>query len=332
MAEQNHNLKVGIVIPCYNVAQTIKALIQKIPANVDNIICVNDASTDNTLQILNQIEVDNSAVEVLSNENNLGVGGAVIAGYRLALARNIDVIVKLDGDGQMNPDFIPLLVDPIIQGKSDYTKGNRFFDVESIKPMPLVRIIGNAGLSFFSKLSTGYWSLFDPTNGFTAINAPVLKCLPLSKISNRYFFESDLLFRLSIIRAKCTDIPMHAFYGDEESNLSVINSLFTFPAFHSKNFFKRVLYNYFLRNFSIASVNLVMGILLAIFGGWYGIHNWVQSFIAKTTTPAGVVMLAALPIILGSQALLNFLSYDIENEPSHPISENIKADLDLRIR
>lgn len=317
--------KVGVVIPCYNVTDSIEAVIDTIPNIIDKIICVNDCSTDNTGNVLEEIAQKDPRVLLVSHKENKGVGGAMKTGYSTALTLNLDIVVKIDGDGQMDPQFIHILIKPIISNKADYTKGNRFFDVESIKPMPLVRIIGNAGLSFFSKLSTGYWSLFDPTNGFTAISVSTLRHLPLSKLSDNYFFESDLLFRLSTIRAKTTDIPMVAIYGNEKSNLNSFNSLVTFPILHLRNFSKRIIYNYFLRNFSIASVNFALGLILIAFGGWYGFHNWFEAYITNSTTPAGVVMLAALPIILGSQALLNFLSFDISNEPTQPISEDIKT-------
>lgn len=322
----NDKARVGVVIPCYNVAESIENVIVAIPKSIEKIICINDCSTDNSSKILEKIAKNDPRVFLVTHKKNKGVGGAMKTGYSTALSFNLDIVVKIDGDGQMDPKFISTLIKPIIANKADYTKGNRFFDVESIKPMPLLRIIGNAGLSFFSKLSTGYWSLFDPTNGFTAISGATLKHLPLSKLSDNYFFESDLLFRLSTIRAKTIDIPMMAIYGNEKSNLNPFNSLVTFPILHIKNFMKRIIYNYFLRNFSIASVNLALGIFLITFGIWYGFQNWLEAYVANTTTPAGVVMLAALPIILGSQALLNFLSFDIANEPTQPISENIKTD------
>ena len=142
--------------------------------------------------------------------------------------------------------------------------------------MPFVRVFGNAGLSFLTKLSTGYWNLFDPTNGYTAIDARVAATLPMDQIAKRYFFESDLLFRLGVMRAKVVDLPMESHYGDEESNLSVTNCLCTFPWYHVRNFVKRILYNYFLRNFSVASLNLVLGLTLCGFGAAFGALSWAR--------------------------------------------------------
>src|SRR5690606_32001950 len=147
-------------------------------------------------------------VRVIRHASNLGVGGAVITGYQAAIADGMDILVKLDGDGQMDASLIPDFIEPIINGEADYTKGNRFFDLEELRSMPRIRLIGNAVLSFMTKFSSGYWNLFDPTNGFTALHADVARYLPLSKISKRYFFESDMLFRLNTLRAVVHDIPM----------------------------------------------------------------------------------------------------------------------------
>lgn len=165
-----------------------------------------------------------------------------MTGYRAALKDGIDIIVKIDSDGQMDPALIIDFVGPIVDGEADYTKGNRFFELEKVKSMPRIRLIGNAILSFMCKLSSGYWNLFDPTNGFTAIHADVARRLPFNSISKRYFFESDILFRLNTLRAVVIDIPMEAEYGDEISNLKISRIVGEFLVKHSKNFIKRIFY------------------------------------------------------------------------------------------
>ena len=142
--------------------------------------------------------------------------------------------------------------------------------------MPLVRIIGNSILSFISKLSNGYWDIFDPNNGYTAIHAKVLKLIPLDKLNKRFFHEADMLFRLSTIRAVVKDIPMDSVYENEKSNLSILNSLLTFPYLHSNRMVKRIFYNYFLRDFNVASLYLILGSLLSFFGIWFGIDSWIE--------------------------------------------------------
>jgi len=203
---------------------------------------------------------------VIFHENNQGVGGATITGYKESLKIDADIIIKIDGDGQMDPGLVEKFIKPIANRQADYTKGNRFFWIEGLGSMPPVRLFGNAILSFMSKLSTGYWQIFDSNNGYTAIHANVLRLLPLDKINKRYFFESDMLFRLNTLRAMVMDVPMRAKYENETSTLSVNYSVFEFSYRHSINFIKRIFYNYFLRDFHIASVEWLLGTILLLFG------------------------------------------------------------------
>jgi dolichol-phosphate mannosyltransferase len=317
------NLKIAVVIPCYRVTRSIEQVIQGIGSEVAMIVCVDDACPDNSGSFIAARFATDPRVSVVSNEKNLGVGGAVCHGYHVAIDARADIIVKLDGDGQMEPGLIPNLVAPIAAGDADYVKGNRFFSIETILPMSFVRIVGNAGLSFITKLSSGYWDLFDPTNGFTAIEARVAALLPLDKLHRRFFFESDMLFRLSIVRARILEMPMMSKYADEKSNLSEMRTLLTFPALHARNLWKRICYNYFLRGFSIASLNLVMGLVLFCFGITFGLFQWAQSIAQDQVSTAGTVMLAALPTLLGLQLMLAFLAYDIAMVPTRAIHPDI---------
>jgi glycosyltransferase involved in cell wall biosynthesis len=258
-------------------------------------------------------------VVVLEHTENQGVGGAVLTGYRAAIADGARVIVKLDGDGQMDPALIPDFVAPILDGEADYTKGNRFFNLERLRAMPKLRLFGNAVLSLMTKLSSGYWDLFDPTNGYTAIHADAARFLPFDKISRRYFFETDMLFRLNTLGAVVVDVPMDAVYGDEVSNLKISRVATEFAAKHMRNFSKRLFYNYYLRNLSLASIELPLGALLMVFGIVYGITHWVHSADMAVATPAGTVMVAALPILMGAQLILAFLAYDIASVPRRPL-------------
>ena len=255
------------------------------------------------------------------NEKNLGVGGAVIAGYLEAIADGADILVKVDGDNQMDPSLIPLFVDPIILGEADYTKGNRFYDLESLSSMPAIRIFGNAILSFMTKLSSGYWNIFDPTNGFTALHSSVARRLPYSKISKRYFFESDMLFRLNLLRAVTVDIPMDSKYGDEISNLKISKIFSEFLYKHTQNLMKRILYNYFLRDFSLASIELLFGLSFLIFGIIYGGYYWYHANQEQINAPTGTVVLSAMTTLLGMQLLLGFLAYDIRSVPTKCINK-----------
>lgn len=305
---------IAVVIPSYRVLNHILDVIAGIGSEVWRIYVIDDKCPDGSGDYV-EANCNDPRVVVLRHELNQGVGSAVMTGYRAAIAEGAEVIVKLDGDGQMDPSLILNFIGPILAGEADYTKGNRFFDLEEIRAMPKIRLFGNAVLSFMTKLSSGYWDLFDPTNGYTAIHADVARHLPFAKISNRYFFETDMLFRLNTQRAVVIDIPMDARYGDEVSNLKVSKILGEFLFKHTRNFIKRIFYNYYLRDMSLASIELPLGILLFTFGVSFGGWQWFNAVHADITTPAGTVMLAALPTLMGLQLVLAFLSYDIASVP-----------------
>jgi glycosyltransferase involved in cell wall biosynthesis len=258
-------------------------------------------------------------VAVLRHEVNQGVGGATVTGMRQALAEGAEVIVKLDGDGQMDPALIPRFVQPIVDGRADYAKGNRFHQLEDVRAMPRLRLLGNAAFSFLAKFSTGNWTIFDPTNGYLAIDARVAALLPFDKIERRWFFESDMLYHLYNLRAMVLDVPMQAVYGGEQSGLRPFVVLGPFLVKHLRNFAKRLFYNYYLRDFSIASVELLLGLLALGFGVIFGLAHWIESVETGVVASAGTVMTAALPIIIGVQFLMGFLSYDIQNAPKTPL-------------
>jgi glycosyltransferase involved in cell wall biosynthesis len=305
---------IAVVIPSYRVHKHILDVIAGIGPEVQRIYVIDDKCPDGSGNYV-EANCNDPRVVVLRHEINQGVGGAVMTGYRAAIADGAEVIVKLDGDGQMDPSLILNFIEPILAGEADYTKGNRFFDLEEIRAMPKIRLFGNAVLSFMTKLSSGYWDLFDPTNGYTAIHADVARHLPFAKISQRYFFETDMLFRLNTQRAVVVDIPMDARYGDEVSNLKVSKILGEFLFKHTRNFIKRIFYNYYLRDMSLASIELPLGVLLFTFGVSFGGWQWFNAVRADIATPAGTVMLAALPTLMGLQLVLAFLSYDIASVP-----------------
>ncbi|MCP4709323.1 MAG: glycosyltransferase family 2 protein [Planctomycetes bacterium] len=313
--------KIAVVIPCYRETPRILDVIKAIGSEVTRIIVVDDACPDRTGDHVKS-QCTDERVEVLIHESNTGVGGATMSGYKRAIEDGAEIIVKVDGDGQMDPSLIPDLIAPLQKGEADYAKGNRFYNLDSLSEMPRVRILGNLALSFASKVSSGYWNVFDPTNGFTAIHIDAAKRLPFDKINNGFFFESDMLFRLNMMRAVVVDIPMPARYGDEESSLKIHNVIFSFAAKHYVNVVKRIFYNYFIRDFGVPSIELVLGKLLLLFGIFYGAYSWHQSSVTGNPATAGTVILAALPIILGSQLLIAFLNFDTKNVPSSPLNRH----------
>jgi glycosyltransferase involved in cell wall biosynthesis len=314
--------RVAVVIPCYRVTRHILGVIAAIGPEVDHIYAVDDCCPDGSGDFIAAGCTD-PRVEVLRHAANQGVGGAVMSGYRAAIAAGVSVIVKVDGDGQMDPALIPDFIGPILAGEADYTKGNRFFDLEQIGAMPPLRLFGNAVLSLMTKLSSGYWNLFDPTNGYTAIHAEAARHLPFDKISRRYFFETDMLFRLNTLHAVVADVPMDARYGDETSHLRISQVVTEFLAKHARNFVKRLFYNYYLRNMSLASIELPLGLAMIAGGAGYGLWHWSASARAGVGTPAGTVMLSALPLLMGLQLVLAFLAYDIAAVPRQPLQRKL---------
>ena len=308
----------AVVIPCYRVRRHILGVLAGIAPEWGRIFVVDDACPEQSGRLV-QENVTDPRVQVLFHPVNKGVGGAMVTGYRAALAAGARFVAKLDGDGQMDPRLLSLLAAPLVRGEADYAKGNRFYSLYNVRRMPRLRLFGNAVLSFITKLSSGYWSIFDPTNGFTVIHAGALRRLELSDLSERYFFESDMLAKLGGIRAVTLDVPMEAVYGDERSNLRIRRILPEFLAKHAREFLKRLLYSYFLRDFNIASLQLVFGTILFVFGTVFGTAHWVRSARVGVPATAGTVLVAALPVLLGFQLLLSFIGYDIANEPRAPL-------------
>jgi glycosyltransferase involved in cell wall biosynthesis len=308
---------VAVIVPCYKVTGHIVQTLAEIGPEVAHIFIVDDACPDGSGKLVEQ-EVKDKRVKVIYHTENQGVGGAMITGYTAALETDAQIIVKLDGDGQMDPALIKDLISPIVTGRADYTKGDRFDSLTGLSQMPGIRLFGNAGLTLLTKISTGYWNITDPTNGYTAIHRDVLKALPLGMLSKRFFFESDMLFRLSIYRAVVWDVPMLARYGNEKSNLSIAKTLWEFPWKHFKNFHKRLFYNYYLRDISAASIELPLGILLWWFGVLSGIGALNSSLSSGVVASTGTVMISVVPLILGFQLLLAFVSHDVSSVPTRP--------------
>lgn len=315
--------RIAVVIPSFRVARHIGGVLAGIGDFVDAIYVVDDACPEGSGDWVER-HVSDQRVTVLRHTFNRGVGGAVLTGYRKAIDDGAEVIVKIDGDGQMDAALIPFLVEPIVSGEADYTKGNRFFDLAQIERMPKVRIFGNAVLSFMSKLSCGYWDIFDPTNGFTAIHARTANILPFDKISSRYFFETDMLFRLNTFRAVVVDVPMDARYGEEVSGLKISRIFGEFIFKHARNLAKRLVYNYVLRDLSIATFELLVGTALLLFGVGFGAWHWHLSLASGAPSPLGTVMIPTLSVLLGIQLVLAFLAYDIASVPRRAIHRRLR--------
>jgi glycosyltransferase involved in cell wall biosynthesis len=304
-----------VVIPCYKVKEKVLDVIARIGDEVATILVIDDACPEGTGRHV-QANCSDPRVKVIYHQQNKGVGGAVVTGYREALNNpKTDIVIKIDGDGQMDPALIPSLVRPILEGTADYTKGNRFHHLEHLRPMPELRLFGNAFLSFTVKAVTGYWNVMDPTNGYTAIHRDTLAQLALKKLDERYFFESDMLFRLAILRAVVTDVPMPAKYEDETSSLNIRKVVFAFPPKYFIRLLKRLFYNYFLWDFNVASVMLLASVISVFFGITFGSYHWYIAAMTGSDTPLGTIMIPTLALTLGFQMFLYFLQQDVFSVP-----------------
>lgn len=308
-------MRVGLIIPCYRAARHLGAVLDGLPSDLDHIIVVDDCCPDGSGRVAQDHAARDPRIEVITHSVNGGVGAAMVSGFRRALALGCDLVVKMDGDGQMDPALLPALLEPLRQGRADMAKGNRFRDFKALRSMPMVRLLGNSGLSFLVKAASGQWGVMDPTNGYLALTRKALESIELDRLSPRYFFESDLLIRLGTARLAVEDVPMPARYGNEVSSLSVGKTLLTFPPLLLRGFLRRVLLSYFIHDFNIASLYLVTGLPLLAFGLLVGLGEWVISVESGVPRTAGTVMLAGLPLILGLQLLLQAIAYDVANAP-----------------
>lgn len=312
---------IAIVIPAYRVEREIESVLRELPDFIRHIIVVDDASPDAVSRLVSDAAKTDGRITLIRHAQNQGVGGAMVTGFRKALELGAQIVVKLDGDGQMDSAYIPALIAPLIAGKADYVKGNRFRDFESLRQMPFIRRVGNLGLSFLTKAATGYWNIFDPTNGYFAVHAKILAQLPLDKIDRGYYFETSMLSYLYLLDAFVLDVPIPARYRGENSSMSIRRVLFEFPIKLARTLLRRIILKYFIFDFSMTSVYLLTGIPLLIFGLTFGIIKWIHYANLGIPAPTGTVILPTLSVILAIQILLSAIEVDINAAPRKPITD-----------
>jgi glycosyltransferase involved in cell wall biosynthesis len=305
--------RITAVIPAHDEARHILNVVQTMPQFVDHMILVDDCSGDGTSQVA--LACGDPRLTVLTTPDNQGVGGATILGYQTAIELKSDIVVKMDGDGQMAPEYLSLLLDTIVEQNFDYAKGNRFLAGESLAFMPRHRLIGNILLTFMTKLASGYWHIFDPQNGYTAIKADALRLLNLDTIHKRFFFENDMLIHLNFFGLRVKDVAIPARYGEEKSDLNPFKVGVTFPLLLLRRFFYRIYQRYVLRDFAAIALFLFLGLILFGWGALFGTYLWIEAIITGNLTPTGTIMLALLPLILGFQLLLQAIVLDIQETP-----------------
>jgi glycosyltransferase involved in cell wall biosynthesis len=305
--------RIAVVIPAHNEASHIRQVIVSMPEFVDHVIVVDDNSQDATGEVA--LSIQDPRLILLRTAQQEGVGGAVILGYRKSIELDSDIIVKMDGDGQMPPESLSTLLDAVIDQGYDYAKGNRFLTGDSLAQMPKHRVFGNVLLTFMTKLASGYWNIFDPQNGYTAIKADALRVLDLDRINKRYFFENDVLIQLNFFSFRVKDVAIPAHYGEEESGINLLQVSSTFPFLLLRRYFRRIFQKYVLKDFSPIALLFFLGLPLFLWGFLFGVYIWIKSYVTGHQTATGTIMLALLPLILGFQLLLQAFVMDIQETP-----------------
>jgi glycosyltransferase involved in cell wall biosynthesis len=307
---------IGVVVPAFRAEATLRDVLLAIPPSVAHVFVVDDASPDQCGRVAESL--GDPRVRLIRHEANRGVGGAVKTGYRAALEAGCDVIVKMDADGQMDAAHLDELVRPLRLGHAGYAKGNRLRTLEAAREMPRRRLYGNLFLSLATKAVSGYWNLLDPTNGYTAIRADVLRRLDFARLQERYFFETSMLVELHPLRVPVRDVPMSARYQGEPSSLRLLPVSLEFGARLLRALLHRLRLEYLVLDFRPASGFALFGMLLAGFGGGFGAWHWYRSIVDQREASAGTVMLAALPFLLGVQFLVQAVVLDIAEVRDFP--------------
>ena len=303
----------AVAIPAFRAESTIAGVIATLPALVDHVVVVDDASPDGTSKALAAIA--DPRLTALRNPRNLGVGGAMKTALRHCLELHVDVVVKMDADGQMDPEQLPALLDVLVDTGCDYVKGNRFLDEHALRAMPRVRLLGNLVLTFLTKMASGYWHIFDPQNGYVVARASVLRRLVLEDIADDYFFENDMLVHLNILEGRVIDVPMPARYGNERSSMRIAVVLRRFPLRLMGRLRKRIWQRYVVRDFSPVALFLLLGAPMLLAGIAFGAWAWYESSTTGIVASTGRVMLSVLPIVIGFQLILQAVLLDIHSSP-----------------
>ncbi len=308
-------LETAVVIPCYNEEKMITQTIKKIPEYIDHIIAVNDASTDNTIGVLNKLKKQYSKLIIVDNKVNQGVGGALIAGYDYAIKNTKATAIGIvAGDDQFDSSYLKSMLDDFIDQSADYVKASRFFHREAFKTMPKYRQFGNIFISLLTKFSTGYYSITDITNGCGWLRREIIEKVDFSIVEKRYDYETSMLTALSIANAKVIDHAVPAHYGDEKSTIKLIPTAWRNLKAVWKGFWRRIYYKYVLYGFHPVALFLFTGMFFLIISLLLAIFLLYVKLFAHQSPTAGSVMLAVLPFILGIQLTLTALTIDVSNE------------------
>lgn len=311
---RNHTI--GVIVPAYNEKELIGATLDGIPPYVDKIYAVDDASKDETLEIIENFQVKDKRIVCLSHEQNRGVGGAIITGYKAALNDGIDIMAVMAGDNQMDPGQLVNLLDPIVDGKADYTKGNRLLSRDFMKGMSRVRQSGNILLTFLNKVGSGYWHVVDPQNGYTAISKRVFDKIPPDSIFPWYGYCNDLLVRLNVYDFRVMDCPIPARYGREKSKIRYSTYIPRVSWLLLKDFCWRLKVKYVVTTFNPLVLFYLAGVFLTSLGIVAGGHTLYR----QLTGDGPLFVRATLSLLLfmqGLQFMLLAMWFDMQASSEH---------------
>ncbi len=304
---------VSVVIPAYDEEELLPATLSGIPESVDRIYVVDDASRDATAARAREVGERDPRISVLTRERNGGVGAAIVTGYRQALEDGAEVTVVMNADNQMDPDDLNHLVEPVARGEVDYAKANRLFTGQAWQLIPHSRYLGNAVLSLWTKIASGYWHIADAQSGYTAISRPMLERLDLDNLYPRYGFPNDMLVHLNVWNAKVRDVPSRPIYGvGERSGIRLRRVIPAISWLLFKCFWWRMWQKYVIRDFHPLVFFYVFGLISLVLGFALGVYQVVLKIVGYDAT-VGVVVLIALLLLFGLLFSLFAMWFDMES-------------------
>ncbi len=307
------NKQIAVVVPCYNEESQIEQVIATIPDYIDAIVVIDDVSRDNTVKVIERAQQGNPKVVLIKHDKNQGVGGAIASGYKWARDNNMDIAVVMAGDGQMDPDELPKLIEPIVNGETDYTKTNRLFYGDAFNQIPKVRYFGNSILSLLTKIASGYWHIADSQSGYTAIGKEPLQLIDWDKMYKRYGQPNDLLVRLNIYNFRVRDIITKPVYNvGEKSKMKVHHVVFTIGWLLIKQFFFRLKEKYVIRDFHPLVFFYFFGFFLMAASIPLFVR-FMYFWIAFNHIPKVNFLAWMFAVIMGIQFILFAMWFDMDN-------------------
>ena len=303
---------VVVIVPAYNEEKLISRVLTTLPSFIDHIVVVDDASRDATGEVVRACQQTDSRILYIGHDKNQGVGGAIATGYRWARDHEIEISVVMAGDAQMDPNDLPKLLDPVVEGRLDYSKGNRLFTGRAWDVIPRTRYLGNAILSFLTKIASGYWHVADSQSGYSVVTLEVLKTIDLETIYRRYGMPNDFLVRLNVYQFRVGDVSIHPVYGiGERSGIRIYKIVFTLSLLLFRLFFWRLKEKYIVRDFHPLVLFYLLGFVLTPLGVLFGVYLLIYRIFVGPVA-ATSALFASFFTISGLQSLFFAMWFDME--------------------